>query len=389
MGTGMSLITDTDTLVDFCQQQQGASFLTIDTEFMREKTYWPKLCLVQVAGPDNAAAIDPLAPGITLDPLFALLDDRRIVKVFHAARQDLEIFFHLLGRIPEPLFDTQVAAMVCGFGDQASYEALVTKLTKARLDKGSRFTDWAARPLSNRQLTYALSDVTYLRTVYVKLCDKLEASGRAGWLADEMASLADPASYQIDPMEAYRRVKSRGAKPRVLAILREISAWRERMAKAKDLPRSWILKDDTLMEIAHHAPTTVDELARTRGLSRRQADDSIGAELLDAVARAKALPNDALPPIEVKRELPRGIGPVAELLKVLLKMVCERENVAQKLIASSEDIEQLAAFGEEAGIPALKGWRREVYGEQALKLRRGQLAIAVRGRSLTLVPYQE
>lgn len=383
----MSLITDSEALAAFCQKQRDASFLTIDTEFMREKTYWPRLCLVQVAGPDQAAAVDPLVAGMDLAPLLALLDDHGIVKVFHAARQDLEIFFQLMGHIPQPLFDTQVAAMVCGFGDQASYESLVTKFTRAKLDKGSRFTDWAARPLSDRQLSYALSDVTHLRTVYTKLCDRLESSGRAGWLADEMAALADPSSYRIDPMEAYRRIKSRGAKPRVLAILREIAAWREHTAQAKDLPRSWILKDDTLMEISHHAPSTVDELARTRGLSRRQAENHVGAELLEAVARAKALPNDQLPVTETKRELPRGIGPVADLLKVYLKMVSDRENVAQKLIATSEDIEQLAAFGEDAGIAALKGWRREVYGEEALQLRRGKMAIVVRGKSLAVVAH--
>jgi ribonuclease D len=385
----MTLIEKTDDLQEFCQRQQPSTYLTIDTEFMREKTYWPKLCLIQVAGPDEAAAIDPLAPGIDLTPLFELIGKPNIVKVFHAARQDLEIFFHLLGHIPEPLFDTQIAAMVCGFGDQASYESLVTKLTRAKLDKGSRFTDWAARPLSARQLTYALSDVTHLRTVYAKLCDKLEASGRAGWLADDMAALADPTSYRIEPMEAYKRIKSRGAKPRVLAILREVAAWRERTAQTKDLPRAWISKDDTLLEIAHHAPKTADQLARTRGFSRRQAEDNMGREILDAVASAMALPDEDLPPVAAKRDLPRGIGPVADLLKVLLKMVCERENVAQKLVASSDEIELLAAFGEDSGIAALKGWRRTVYGEEALKVRRGQLAIAVRGRSLTLIPHPE
>jgi ribonuclease D len=381
----MHLITDTDALRTFCATLAEDPFVAVDTEFMRERTFWPKLCLIQVAGPSAAAAIDPLADGIDLAPLLALLTRSEIVKVFHAARQDLEIFYYLLGELPAPVFDTQVAAMVCGFGDQVGYETLAARLARAKLDKASRFTDWSVRPLSQRQIEYALSDVTHLREIYRKLKRKLETSRRSEWLAEEMATLTDPAIYRVDPMEAYRRLKTRVGNGRFLAILREVAAWREREAQHRDAPRAWVLRDEALMEIAHHAPTTVDALARTRGLGRKFADGPQGAQVLAAVRRGLEVPEAELPVALAKREAPRGTGPIADLLKVLLKLKCEEEDVAQRLVASADDLEALAALGEAAPVPALHGWRRSLFGEDALRLRGGRIGLAVRNGKLAVI----
>lgn len=361
--------------------------IAIDTEFMRERTYWPKLCLVQVAGPDEAAAIDPLAGDIDLAPLFALLRSPETLKVFHAARQDLEIFHRLMGgELPHPVFDTQVAAMVCGFGDQVSYETLVGKLAKARIDKSSRFTDWSLRPLSRRQIDYAIADVVHLVPVYRKLAARLLSSGRAEWLAEEMASLINPASYATDPLQAFRRLKSRSGNGRMLAILRELAAWRERDAQMRDVPRAWVLRDEALLEIAHHTPKTAEELARTRGLARKLAESAPGEAVLAAVARGLAVPEAEWPETDLRREMPRGVQATADLLKVLLKMKCEEADVAQRLVASSEEVELIAALGADAQVPALHGWRRQAFGEDALRIRAGEIAIAIRDRKLTLVP---
>lgn len=381
----MPMITDTATLEGFCRRLSRSSYITVDTEFMREKTFWPILCLVQVAGPDEVRAIDALAEGIDLTPLFDLLADHSILKVFHAARQDLEIFQKLSGRLPEPLFDTQVAAMVCGFGDSVGYEALISTLTNNRVDKSSRFTDWSLRPLSERQISYALEDVTFLREAYEKLHDMLEANGRAAWLEEEMTVLMTLATYEPDPREIFRRIKAGNANGRCLAVLREVCAWREEEARRRDQPRNRILRDEALLEIAHHAPLTVDDLARTRGLSRRLADGAAGQAILAAVKRGLAVPKEEQPNIQTKRELPRGIGPVSELLKVLLKMKCDESGVAQKLLASVADVEALAAFGEDSDVKALHGWRRQVFGEDALKLRAGKTALAIKGKRLELV----
>ena len=379
------MITDTGALEDFCQRLSAEPYITVDTEFMREKTFWPILCLVQVAGPDEARAIDAMAEGIDLKALFDLLADPSILKVFHAARQDMEIFHHLDDRLPAPIFDTQVAAMVCGFGDSVGYEALIAQLTDNRVDKSSRFTDWSLRPLSERQVDYALSDVTYLREAYEKLRDKLGANGRAGWLEEEMEVLTTAATYDQDPREVFRRIKAGNAKPRCLAVLREVTAWRELEARRLDLPRRRILRDEALLEISHHTPSTTAELARTRGLGKRLAEGAAGVAILEAVKRGVAVPKEECPNPKAKRELPRGIGPVSDLLKVLLKMKCEDSGVAQKLLASVSDIEMIAAFGEDADVPALHGWRRQVFGEDALKLRDGKTALAVGGKKITLV----
>ncbi len=385
------MITDTASLAAFCKRLATAPYVTVDTEFMREKTYWPVLCLVQVAGGGSggdAAVIDALAKGIDLKPLFGLLLDTKILKVFHAGRQDLEIFFHLSGYVPTPIFDSQVAAMVCGFGEQVSYEVLAAKLAKARVDKSSRFTDWSRRPLSERQISYALSDVTHLRSVYEKLQLKLNGNGRTSWLEEEMAVLTAPETYDLDPALAFRRIKSRSANRQFLAVLRELAAWREKEAQRRDLPRNRVLRDEPLVGIAHHLPSTAAELARTRGFGHRLAEGPPGAALLRAVKRGLEVPEEDCPEVRIKSALPRGLGPIVELLKVLMKMKCEENGVAQKLLASSADIELIAAYGEEAQVPALHGWRRQVFGEEALRLRSGDTALAIRNRKLVLLDQE-
>ena len=381
----MSLITTTESLEAFCARQAGAEFVTVDTEFMREKTYWPQLCLVQVAGPGEAVAIDPLAEGLDLRPLFDLMANPAVLKVFHAARQDIEIFHHLAGQVPAPLFDTQVAAMVCGFGDSVSYETLVSKVAGVRIDKSSRFTDWSLRPLTERQLAYALSDVIHLRPVYDKLRKRLIKTGRAGWLDHEMAVLTDPATYTVDPETVWTRFRLRSAKPRFRAVLREVAAWREREAQGRDLPRGRVLRDEAALEIAAHLPTTIEDLARVRGLGRAFAEGRQGADLLIAVQRGVQLPDDQCPREDGGVEAPPGLTPIIELLRVLLKMKCEDHHVASKLIASASDLEVIAA-DDFADVPALAGWRREVFGKDALAVKHGTLALAISGGRLKLVP---
>ena len=381
------MIADTAELAAFCQRLSSAPYITVDTEFMREKTYYPQLCLVQLAGPDEARAVDPLAPGMDLAPLFALMADPNVLKVFHAARQDVEIFLHLSGSVPAPLFDTQVAAMVCGFGDSVGYETLASQLAKARIDKSQRFTDWALRPLTEKQIQYALADVTHLRVAYEKLVRKLERNGRLDWLVDEMAELASPDTYRTDPENAWKRLKPRSSSPKFLAVLKELAAWREREAQERDIPRQRMLRDETLMEIAAHHPANVDELARTRGMGKGMVEGRMGTALLDAVKRGLALPEDQIPKPPERVELPRGLGPVVDLLKVLLKMKCDAHGVASKLVANSADIEAIAA-DDHAEIPALHGWRRDLFGEDALALKHGRLALGfcTDGRKLRLVP---
>jgi len=381
----MQLISTTEDLAALKDRLSTEEFITVDTEFMREKTYWAQLCLVQIGGAREAVAIDPLAPGIDLSPLHELMADARVTKVFHAARQDIEIFYNLSGRIPAPLFDTQVAAMVCGFGDSVSYETLASKLAGARLDKTSRFTDWSQRPLTERQLSYAIADVTHLRLIYDKLLRRLTKSERAHWLAEEMAVLTDPATYRVSPEEAWQRLKIRHAKPRTRAVLRELAAWREREAQARDLPRGRVLRDEALLEIAAHLPGTVDALARARGLGRGFAESRAGAQVLAAIARAQELPDEALPEADQSVEPPPGIAPLVDLLRVLLKMKSDDHHVASKLIATTSDLEAIAA-DDQAPVAALTGWRRELFGDDALALKHGQLALAVVGNRIALIP---
>ncbi|MGH7054542.1 MAG: ribonuclease D [Stellaceae bacterium] len=383
----MTVITDSAALARFCALQKGAAFIAVDTEFVRERTYWPVLCLVQVAGPEAAAAIDALAPGIDLAPLFALMADPETRKVFHAARQDVEIFVNLTGAVPAPLFDTQIAAMVCGFGDAASYETLVGKLARTTLDKSSRFTDWTQRPLSERQVRYALGDVIHLRTVYERLQEKLAANGRTDWFSEEMTALTDPAVYRNDPAEMWRRFRLRGrVDRRLLGVLRELAAWREEAAQDRNLPRGRILRDEAVIEIAAQVPRTIEALARTRSLPKGVAEGKLGGEMLEAVRRGLADPDPPVPPVRL--ETPPGIGPLVELLRVLLKERCEEHEVAQRLVASADDLEMIAA-DDAAPVPALMGWRRAVFGADALALKHGRLALTAAGSRIRLVALPE
>jgi ribonuclease D len=381
----MNLITDNDEIRRFCDSLRSAAYVTVDTEFIRDKTFWPQLCLVQLAGPDEAAAIDPLAEGVDLTPLLDLLADPKVVKVMHAARQDVEIFFHMNGKIPAPLFDTQVAAMVCGFGDQVGYETLIAKLTGASLDKSSRFTDWAMRPLRDRQIEYALGDVTHLREAYEKLRVRVEADGRSGWIDEEMATICAPASYRVEPSTAWQRLKPRTGSRRYLAVLQAIAAWREEQAMTRDLPRNRVIRDEALGEIAAHPPADANDLSLIRGVSRGFAEGAMGTSLIEAVAAGLALPEDEAPELPPRFDAPRGIGPLTDLLKVLLKHKCEEHNVAQKLVANSSDLDRIAS-DDNADVAALKGWRRALFGEDALRLKRGELALAATGSRVRLVP---
>lgn len=380
----MLVVTDTEALSALCNRLASAEFVTVDTEFMRERTYWPILCLVQLAGPDDAAVVDAQAPGLDLAPLFRLMSDPKVLKVFHAARQDIEIFHHLTGAIPTPLFDTQVAAMVCGFGESVGYETLASKLARARIDKSMRFTDWSRRPLSEKQLHYALADVTHLRVAYEKLAHRLAETGRINWVAEEMAVLSNPGTYVTQPKDAWQRLRLRSGNPRFLAVIRELAAWREREAQNRDLPRNRVLRDEILLDIAAQAPANEEELARTRSVSRNGLAGWMKEGILAAIAAAKAVPESELLRLPERRELPRGLGPVVDLLKVLLKMKSEAEDVAPRLIASSDDLELIAA-DDNASVPALSGWRRDVFGGAALRLKRGELALAVKGREVRLV----
>lgn len=380
----MLVITDTGRLEELCQRFSAAPYVALDTEFMRDSTYWPKLCLIQAAIPETAAIIDPLAPDLSLEPFFALLRNPAVMKVFHASRQDIEIFYHLARTIPEPLFDTQVAAMVCGFGDAAAYETLVRDMAHAQVDKSARFTDWARRPLSQRQLDYALSDVTHLCRVYETLTRRIGQSGRAEWVEQEIAMLRSPETYDLKPEDAWRRLKLRGGNKRFIGVLTEIAAWRERLAQSRDVPRNRILKDEALYDIAAHAPVTAEDMEALRAVPRGFANSRAGQDLLEAVKMGLALPPSAIPDLD-RPQPPPSAGPVAELLRVLLKIRCEEHGVAQKLVASSADLD-LIAVDDQADVPALNGWRRDMFGEAALELKRGRIAITMRGRRAVIVP---
>jgi ribonuclease D len=378
------LVTDTAALEALCARLRTQRFVTVDTEFMRERTYWPELCLVQLAGEEEVAVVDALAPGLDLAPLGQLLADTAVEKVFHAARQDIEIFVLLFGDVPRPLFDTQVAAMVAGFGDQVGYDSLVAALTGGHIDKAHRFSDWAARPLSPAQVTYAAADVTHLRRVYERLAARLEKEGRLDWVAEEMALLANPATYHPDPELMWERLRPRTSNRRLLGVLRAIAAWREREAQRANIPRNRMLKDESLLEIAATAPETVEQLARARGVSRGFAEGRMGASLLGAIAEARALPDEALPVAPEGRNGPRPSPALVSLLKVLLAAKCEQHHVAPKLVASSEDIDRLAG-DDAADLPVLSGWRYEVFGADAEALKQGRIALGVDGRRIRLI----
>jgi ribonuclease D len=380
-----SLITTTDALTQLCQRLEGEEFVTVDTEFIRERTYWPELCVVQLAGASEVAVVDAEAPDIDLAPLGELLANRAVPKVFHAARQDIEIFVLKFGAVPQPLFDTQIAAMVAGFGDQVGYDALVSALTGGSIDKAHRFSDWSARPLSASQIAYAAADVTYLREVYTRLCTRLQQDGRLEWVAEEMAELADPATYRADPGTMWQRLRPRSNNRRFLGLLQAVAAWREREAQRVNIPRQRLLKDEVLLEIAATAPDAPEALARARGITRGFAEGRTGASLLGAIAAAKALPETALPEAPRERNGARPSPALVALLKVLLAAKCEDHHVAAKLVATSDDIERLATE-DTPDLPVLHGWRREVFGNDALALREGRVALGVEGRRIKLIP---
>ncbi len=384
----MTVITTTEELQAACQRLSQETYITVDTEFIRESTFWPQLCLFQMASRDESLAVDPLAEGIDLSSLFELMADESTLKVFHAGRQDIEILYNLAGAVPHPIFDTQLAAMVCGFGDSVGYETLVSTLLKKRLDKASRFTDWARRPLTDRQLSYALDDVIYLHDIYQKLRQQLETSGRAHWLDREMELLASPATYDVPLEDAWKRIKVRGTEPRFLGILQEVAGWRENEARTRDMPRSRVLRDESLLEIAAHPPKNPEDLNRMRSVSQGFSQSRAGKALLEAVTRGVERAEDTLPHLAKKKSLPRGIGPLVDLLKVLLKMKCEEFDVAQKLIANTADLERIAADDYD-DVLAMSGWRLEVFGDDALKLKRGEIALAADGRKIELVELDD
>jgi ribonuclease D len=381
----MQIITTTRDLEEFASKLEQGPYAAIDTEFMRDQTYWPKLCLVQAAGPDAQAIIDPLAAGIELTPLYRLLANPKVMKVLHAARQDIEIFHHFGGVIPDPFFDTQIAAMVCGFGEAASYETLVRKLAKADIDKSARFTDWSRRPLSKRQLEYALADVTYLRQVYEILSNELEKTGRAEWVEEEEGILKDPATYRLEPADAWRRLKPRSGSKRFLSVLAGIAAWREREAQARDVPRNRVLRDETVLEIAAHPPADAEHLEYIRGLPSGYAQSRAGKSLLAAVAEAMNAP--APEPLPSSPRCRREPSPAAlDLLKTLLRIRSAEYRVAPRLVADLVELERLAC-GEAEGLSVLHGWRADVFGRDAVALCEGRLAIALRsGEAVVLEP---
>ncbi|GAB4349967.1 MAG: ribonuclease D [Oricola sp.] len=381
----MTPIESTEELSAACARLAHHPFITIDTEFIRETTFWPELCLVQVASTDEAVLIDPLARGIDLAPLFELLANTAVLKVFHAARQDIEIFFKLTGKVPEPVFDTQVAAMVCGFGDAIAYDQLVKRITGAHIDKSSRFTDWRQRPLSERQLSYALADVTHLRDVYADLHERLKSENREHWVAEEMSVLTAPETYDLKPEDAWTRLKLRVRKPIELQILKNVAAWREREARSRNQPRRRILKDDAIYEIAQQQPQTPEALARLRSLNKGIERSALAQPLIKAVTDALAMDKHELPPIPRPPASPEGTSAAVDLLRVLLKLAAEEHSVAQKIIATTDDLEQIAIHGEQADVAALKGWRREVFGEKALRTVRGELAIRFDQRKLAVL----
>jgi ribonuclease D len=383
----MKIITTTEALAAFCAEAETAPYVTVDTEFLRERTYYPKLCLVQLAlpgtGDDRAAVVDPLAEGLSLAPLFALMRHPGPVKVFHAARQDLEIFWIDGKVIPQPLFDTQLAAMVCGYGEQVSYETLVKKIARANLDKTSRFTDWSQRPLTEAQLRYALADVTHLRVIYETLAQRLAETGRGAWLAEEMAVLTDPATYVTRPEDAWERIKTRGNGGRFAALVRELARFREELAQSRNIPRARVFKDDALLELASTRPTSLEELSRARLLQREARRPEIAEGILAAVKRAMALPPEELPKVQDEAQALQVNPALADLLRVLLKARAEESGVAQKLIASAWELDAIAAGRRD--LPCLSGWRAELFGNDALRLCRGELALTAKGQQVCTI----
>lgn len=382
----MRTITTTEDLASYCEAAKAAPYVTIDTEFLRERTYWSKLCLIQMAlpGEGEAVLVDPIeGADMSMEPLYDLFRHEGTVKVFHAARQDLEIFF-VEGRVfPTPLFDTQIAAMVCGFGEQVGYETLVKKIAKANLDKTSRFTDWSRRPLSEAQKDYALADVTHLRVIYEWLAAQLAKNGRAEWVAEELAILTDPATYTIDPEDAWQRIKTRTTSGRFLAVVKALARFRESYAQTQNVPRSRVMKDDALLELASTRPTTVEELGRSRLLLREGRKPEIAEGILAAVKEGLEMKPEDVPRIDASREQMQVNPALADLLRVLLKAKSESLGVAPRLIASSAELDQIAAGARD--VPALTGWRREAFGDDATRLCKGEIALSAKGHEVRVI----
>jgi ribonuclease D len=381
----MHLITRTEELAEACVRLGSTPFVAVDTEFMREQSFWPKLCLIQMAAEGTDVLVDSQAPDLDLTPFFDLMVNEKVVKVFHSARQDVEIVHHLARVIPHPIFDTQVAAMVCGFGEAVSYSMLVKRLLNLNLDKTSRFTDWSRRPLSDRQLTYALGDVQHLRDLYPKLRAQLDRSERASWLNEEMAVLTDPATYELHPEQAWKRLKMRIKTPKSLAVLMELAAWREREAQSQDVPRARILKDEALYDIVSQAPRTAEDLGSLRTLHNGFARSTRGRAVLEAVTKGLERDPKTVPPIERGEPMPPEAQAVVDLLRVLLKATAGRHGVAPKLIATSDELEEIART-DDTDLPVLRGWRRKLFGEDALALKRGELALVIERGEVTVLP---
>ncbi|MFS8144592.1 ribonuclease D [Rhizobium sp. R635] len=379
------MIETTADLAAACKELAKSDFITIDTEFLRETTFWPELCLIQMASPTIEVLVDPLAKGLDLAPFFELMADTKVLKVFHAARQDIEIIFNRGNLIPHPIFDTQVAAMVCGFGDSVSYDQLVSRIKNVHIDKSSRFTDWSRRPLSDKQLEYALADVTHLRDVYLSLKAELDREGRTSWLREEMDILEARETYDMHPDDAWQRLKMRLRKPQELAVLKFVAAWREREARARNVPRSRVLKDDAIYEIAQQQPKDSEALGRLRTIPKGWERSASGGAVVEAVNAALALPKADMPHVPRQTQAPEGAAAAVELLKVLLKLISEKHGVAPKVIANSEDLDKIAADGEKADVAALHGWRRDLFGEPALQLIQGQIGLRFVGRKVETV----
>lgn len=380
----MQIITKSDDVAAFCRELSAHEFVTIDTEFLREKTYYPKLCLVQLSGPDKKAkAIDPLVEGIDLSPLFELLANKKILKVFHSGRQDLEIFYNLTGAVVQSFFDTQIAAMVCGYGDSVGYENIVRQVSGYQVDKSSQFTNWSIRPLSDKQITYALGDVTHLCDVYLHLKAELEKRGRTDWVAQEERILNNPDTYANDPYKAWKRIKIKSPKAKSLTVLRELAAWRELQAQKRDIPKTWVMRDDALSDMANQAPQNKNQLAKIRNVSKDMAEGKTGAHLLKVIAKGLETPRDTWPVPKRKASLSQGAMAMVDILKMLLKVQSAVHDVAPKIIASAADIEAIAQ-DDNADVPALQGWRREVFGGDALAVKHGKLAIGLKDGKITV-----
>lgn len=374
MGLSMKVIDSTAALTEFCRSLQNRKFITIDLEFLREKTYYAKLCLIQVGAADDAAVIDPLAEGLDLSPFVELLKNPGITKVFHSGRQDIEILYMLTGFIPEPLFDTQIAAMVCGYGDSVSYETLVKKICDVELDKSSRLSNWSIRPLDKSQLCYALSDVTHLVNVYQALREQLKQNGRIHWLDEEAEILKNPETYTVNPQDAWQKIKHRSHNPKMLTVLKELAAWRESRAQRKDTPRQNVIKDDLLLNIAALCPTSIEELEQIRNMRKEVATGKLGNEIIEVLNAARQIPASQYVKLPKERPLPQGAAGLHELLKLLLKLTSQESGVVAKLIASDDDLKRFATF-KDRNNPILKGWRKELFGNRAIELRNGKLSI--------------